>query len=138
MPTSIKVLPPERLTDGQLSEEEFQCYQTELEVFLELEAKFIPFLKGGNYETWEAGENDVENRLTVKAVETDDLAVKNRDLKLFLSMVAKTLPKSQYGTVMAHATQTSLKWYSTIAVLSGTLAPAGTLLKNNDTICPAD
>ena len=57
MPTSIKVLPPERLTDGQLSEEEFQCYQTELEVFLELEAKFIPFLKGGNYETWEAGEN---------------------------------------------------------------------------------
>ena len=108
MPTSIKVLPPERLTDGQLSEEEFQCYQTELEVFLELEAKFIPFLKGGNYETWEAGENDVENRLTVKAVETDDLAVKNRDLKLFLSMVAKTLPKSQYGTVMAHAT--SLEW----------------------------
>ena len=43
MPTSIKVLPPERLTDGQLSEEEFQCYQTELEVFLELEAKFIKF-----------------------------------------------------------------------------------------------
>ena len=34
--------------------------------------------------------------------------------------------------------QTSLKWYSTIAVLSGTLAPAGTFLKNNDKICPAD
>jgi|OM-RGC.v1.035307229 hypothetical protein len=36
------------------------------------------------------------------------------------------------------AAQTSLKWYSTIAVLSGTLAPAGTFLKNNDKICPAD
>ena len=34
--------------------------------------------------------------------------------------------------------QTSLKWYSTIAVLSGTLAPAGTFLKNNDKICPVD
>ena len=34
--------------------------------------------------------------------------------------------------------QTSLKWYSTIAVLSGTLAPAGTFFKSNDKICPAD
>jgi len=34
--------------------------------------------------------------------------------------------------------QTSLKWYSTIAVLSGTLAPAGTFLKNTDKICAAD
>ena len=34
--------------------------------------------------------------------------------------------------------QTSLKWDSTIAVLSGTLAPAGTFLKNTDKICAAD
>ena len=35
------------------------------------------------------------------------------------------------------AQQTSLKWYSTIAVLSGTLAPAGTFFKNTDKICAA-
>ena len=34
--------------------------------------------------------------------------------------------------------QTSLKWDSTIPVLSGNLAPAGTFLKPNDKICPAD
>ena len=34
--------------------------------------------------------------------------------------------------------QTSLKWDSTIPVLSGNLAPAGTFLKHNDKICPAD
>ena len=33
--------------------------------------------------------------------------------------------------------QTSLKWDSTIAVLSGTLAPAGTFFKNTDKICAA-
>ena len=33
-----------------------------------------------------------------------------------------------------YSVQTSLKWYSTIAVLSGTLAPAGTFLKNTDKI----
>ena len=33
--------------------------------------------------------------------------------------------------------QTSLKWYSRIAVLSGTLAPAGTFLENTDKICAA-
>ena len=42
------------------------------------------------------------------------------------------------GDVVEVAGQTSLKWYSTIAVLSGTLVPAGTFLKNNDKICPAD
>ena len=40
--------------------------------------------------------------------------------------------------LLLYGSQTSLKWYSTIAVLSGTLAPAGTFLKNNDKICPAD
>ena len=39
---------------------------------------------------------------------------------------------------IAYCMQTSLKWYSTIAVLSGTLAPAGTFLKNTDKICAAD
>ena len=34
--------------------------------------------------------------------------------------------------------QTSLKWDSTIPVLSGNLAPAGTFLKHDDKIRPAD
>ena len=52
--------------------------------------------------------------------------------------VAMTRPRG-HNLLYAHSEQqTSLKWYSTIAVLSGTLAPAGTFLKNTDKICAAD
>ena len=44
---SIKVLPPERLPEGELTEQDFQTYKTELEVFLQLEDKFHPFFPGG-------------------------------------------------------------------------------------------
>ena len=45
--------------------------------------------------------------------------------------------QSNTGDVDPAEQQTSLKWYSTIAVLSGTLAPAGTFFKNTDKICAA-
>ena len=60
---SIKVLPPERLPEGELTEQDFQTYKTELEVFLQLEDKFHPFFPGGAYQEWKAGENG-EDRLT--------------------------------------------------------------------------
>ena len=50
MPASIKVLAPERLPEGELTEQAFQTYQTELEVYLYLNEKFRPFLKGGAYQ----------------------------------------------------------------------------------------
>ena len=113
MPTSIKVLPPERLPEGELTEQDFQTYQTELEVFLQLDEKFHPFFPGGAYESWEAGENGGERLTQARRVgEVDDtpqkLVIRNMDLRLFLSLIAKTLPKSRYGTVMQHCT--SLKW----------------------------
>ena len=46
--------------------------------------------------------------------------------------------ESEMVMVVCGEDQTSLKWDSTIAVLSGTLAPAGTFLKKNDKICPAE
>ena len=110
---SIKVLPPERLPEGELTEQDFQTYKTELEVFLQLEDKFHPFFPGGAYQEWKAGENG-EDRLTEvgRVGEVDDtpakLVIRNMDLRLFLSLIAKTLAKSRYGTVMQHCT--SLKW----------------------------
>ena len=116
MPTSIKVLPPERLPEGELTEQDFQTYKTELEVFLQLDEKFHHFFPGGAYQEWEAGE-DGEERLkeTQRVGEVDDtpakLARRNMDLRLFLSLIAKTLAKSRYSTVMQHCT--SLKWVYT-------------------------
>ena len=113
MPTSIKVHPPERLPESGLTEQDFQTYKTELEVFLQLDEKFHPFFPGGAYESWEAGEGG-EERLRepqqVGAVKDDaaKLKVRNMDLRLFLSLIGKTLAKSRYPTLMAHCT--SLAW----------------------------
>ena len=72
------------------------------------------------------------------AIETQ----KTQKLGVFAEILPPVEALSQHLTIhgkyIEREKQTSLKWYSTIAVLSGTLAPAGTLLKNNDTICPAD
>ena len=111
--TSIKVLPPERLPEGELTETDFQVYKTELEVFLQLDEKFHPFLPGGAYQEWEAGEGGEDRLKVAKQVgEVNDtpakLVVRNMDLRLFLSLVAKTVAKSRYPTLMQHCT--SLQW----------------------------
>ena len=111
--TSIKVLPPERLPEGELTETDFQVYKTELEVFLQLDEKFHPFLPGGAYQEWEAGEGGEDRLKVAKQVgEVNDtpakLVVRNIDLRLFLSLVAKTVAKSRYPTLMQHCT--SLQW----------------------------
>ena len=49
MPASIKVLAPERLPEGELTEQDFQTYQTELEVYLYLNEKFHPPVLKINY-----------------------------------------------------------------------------------------
>ena len=102
---SIKVHPPERLPEGELSEQDFQAYKTELEVFLSMDEKLRPFLNQGGYNRWVAAE---EGGQQLRERHMDDneaqLAERNIDLKLFLSLVAKTLPKSRYSTVMQHST----------------------------------
>ena len=85
MPTSIKVSPPERLPESGLTEQDFQTYKTELEVFLQLDEKFHPFFPGGAYESWEAGEGG-EERLRepqqVGAVKDDAAKLKVRNMDL--------------------------------------------------------
>jgi len=53
---SIKILPPEKLPDSGLSEQQFLIYKTELEVYLSLDDRLLPFLPAGQYNTWIAAE----------------------------------------------------------------------------------
>ena len=101
---SIKIHPPERLPEAELTEQDFQTYKTELEVFLSMEEKFRPFLRGGEYSRWQAAEDGgAQLQEAHMGDNADQLAERNIDLKLFLSLVAKTLPKSRYSTVMQHS-----------------------------------
>ena len=114
MPT-IKIHPPEKLPDSALSEQQFQIYKTELEVYLSSDEKLLPFLTGGPYGTWRAAEGFPDRLHEAKrpapGEDIDDANVfarRKRDLMLFLSLVAKTVSVNHYSTIMQHST--SLQW----------------------------
>ena len=57
----IRYHAPNQLPEGPLSEQAFQKYKTELEMFLSMEDKFALFLPGEPYSVWRPGEEG-ENR----------------------------------------------------------------------------
>ena len=122
--TSIKVLPPTRLEEGKLSEEEFQIFQTELEVFLEVDTKYEIFLHDGKYKEWKRFEDFQEriealhaedmtkiendaalaNAVQKQAEATKQLKEIRRLLKIFISLVAKCVTKNQYMRITRQCT----------------------------------
>ena len=48
---SIKVLPPERLPEGAITEQQYQTFRIELKVYLMLDEKFRPYITG-RYKEW--------------------------------------------------------------------------------------
>ena len=93
---SIKVHPPERLPEGELSEQDFQAYKTELEVFLSMDEKLRPFLNLGGYDRWVAAEEGGQQLRERHMGDNEaQLAERNIDLKLFLSLVAKNPAEEQ-------------------------------------------
>ena len=115
----IKINPPERLPEGALTEQQFQTYRTELEVYLELEDKFEQFMSG-EYKGWTAAEENQDriedltegdkmkaehepSRDRREAADAKLLAKKRKELRLFLSLVAKTVSPNHYTTVMENS-----------------------------------
>ena len=121
--SSIKILPPTRLEEGELSEADFQIFKTELEVYLEADTKYAIFLQGGNYHVWRSQEQGGER---IVALHADDEAVIENDvnilpgrkqaekvkklneiqrlLRLFISLVAKCVTKNQYMRITRQCT----------------------------------
>ena len=77
--SSIKILPPTRLEEGELSEADFQIFKTELEVYLEADTKYAIFLQGGNYHVWRSQEQGGER---IVALHADDEAVIENDVNI--------------------------------------------------------
>ena len=107
----IKITAPEQLPEGAISEQRFLKYKTELEVYLASDDRFRQYLPNGAYHQWNAAEGGGErltNRARVKVnnVEADDtvsLEDRNRDLALFLSLIAKTVTENHYAWVMENS-----------------------------------
>ena len=106
MPGQIKIYAPTKLPDYGLSEQGFQTWKTELRIYLNQQDDFLVFMKGGIYANWSPAEEG--ERLRVKAKKREDPLVddeveldkRNRDLDLFLSLIAKTVSQNHYPIIM--------------------------------------
>lgn len=107
--SSIKIYPPNQLPSEGVTDVQFQIWKNELEVYLEIEAKFRKFLPGGKYDTWIPAE-DNELRITEpKGTDTDEhLPEIRRELRQFITIVAKYIHLDYYNPVIRHSS--SLKW----------------------------
>ena len=79
---TIKIYPPNPLPPEGVTDVQFQIWTHELEVYLEVETKFLQFLPGGNYSTWISAEEN-ENRI-IEPIDPDkaeDLPKIRRDLR---------------------------------------------------------
>ena len=105
----IKYSPPNKLPEGPISEQEYQKWRCELEMYLSTEDKFAHFFPGQALQNWLSGEEAGDERLTAEQIEPrqerePDLAARNRHLKIFLSLIAKCVSDGHHTMVMQHST----------------------------------
>ena len=138
MPTSIKIYPPSKLPDRNVSETQFNIWSEELEVYLSQERDFSMFLPGGRYETWSNHEinplriNDIkqEDRYIAgnvyvgvdqeplseedaERLNADVLDKVRKNLRTVLSIIGKCVSEGHYTSIVKHST--SIEWiYSTL------------------------
>ena len=125
MPT-LKIYPPRQLPEQSLSEQEFQDWINELEIYLGAVDDMAHFMTDGRYHQWQSEERNPLRLQILHAQDPDRLAsnARNRDnlmeelltkrriqLKQFLGLVAKCASKNMYATIVRHAT--SLQWVYT-------------------------
>ena len=106
----IKYTPPNQLPEKNLSEQEFQKWKTELEMYLSMEDKFALFFPGQPCAEWRAGEEGEQRIAEIPAgvPREKTLLLLNTHLKVFLSLIAKCVSDGHHATVMNYST--SLNW----------------------------
>ena len=123
---SIKIHPPSPLPDKNLSEQLFQEWKNELEVWLGEDDHMARYMQDGIYSTWTSEEHYPQRIDTINNMDPDrpdPAAVNNvvltqallnkrsRQLNTFLAQVAKCVSRGHYTIITRHAT--SLEWIYT-------------------------
>ena len=107
--SSIKIYPPNELPQEGISDAQFEIWSEQLEIYLEIEEKFRKFLPGGKYDTWIPAEQNDKRIIVPIAPDTEDKLVDHRrDLRQFISIVAKYVHIDYYKPIIKHSS--SLKW----------------------------
>ena len=107
--SSIKIYPPNVLPQENITDVQFEIWKETIEVYLEIEEKFRKFLPGGRYSEWTPAENNEKRILSAIAPDkAEDLPDLRRDLRQFVSIVAKFVHCDYFNPIMRHSS--SLKW----------------------------
>ncbi len=107
--SSIKIYPPNVLPQENITDVQFEIWKETIEVYLEIEEKFRRFLPGGMYSEWTPAENNEKRILIAKAPDTaQELPDLRRDLRQFISIVAKFVHCDYFNPIMRHSS--SLQW----------------------------
>ena len=128
---SLKIYPPARLPNSNVTETQFSMWREEIEVYLSQEADYKIFLPEKTYATWESfeqnplripelkardivhpNENDHNRRivtqLDAEAANDEKLDSIRTNLRTVLSIVGKWVSEGHYNSVIKHST--SLTW----------------------------
>ena len=120
---SIKIHPPKQLPEQALSQQEFEDWTNELEIYLGQDEAMARFMIGGIYANWASQEadpnrlNDVSDQdpnlpaddaANRPAVLGELLAKRRRELRTFIGLIAKVAAKNMYAAIVRHST--SMQW----------------------------
>ena len=119
----IKIHPPKQLPEHAISQQEFEDWQNELEIYLGQDENMARFMAEERYQNWQSQEenphriqivhvrdldrpaDDAQNRDDVMA---ELLSKRRRQLRTFIGQVAKAASKNMYAAIVRHST--SLEW----------------------------
>lgn len=105
-----KVYPADVLPAQGVTEEDFNIWMEQMNIYLVQNDDYEMFLEGGRYSVWRAAE-DYPNRIQTFADPDADaatLAKRRKQLRTFLGHIAKSCHKSDFQTIMRHST--SFDW----------------------------
>ena len=110
---TIKFYPPKQLPSEGVSDSAFNIWVEETEVYLDLDPRFQKFLPGGRYENWESAESNPDRIKTLSLPEDAEGDIKQfrRELRQFLTIIAKLIHPDYYNPIIRHST--SLTWIYT-------------------------
>ena len=109
---AIEIHLPKPLPEQAISEQEFQDWQNELEIWLGEDDNMARFMTGGRYNTWQSQEANPQRLQELNAQDPDRtqqgvanrddvladlLAKRRRQLKTFLGQVAKCTSRNMYA-----------------------------------------
>ena len=119
----VKIHPPKQLPETKISEQEFQDWSNELEIWIGGDNDMARFMQDGIYSELQSQERNPEriqelsdrdpDRPAAGVPNRDDVVAellrrRRRELRAFIGQVAQSASKNMYGAIVRHSTSLQL------------------------------